>query len=737
LKFNIVLFYLFTALGLFAQDNDRPRIGLVLSGGSAHGLAHIGVLQYLDQQHIPIDYVTGTSMGAIIGGLYAMGMNGIEIEKLAKSQDWKSIMSNKLVLNEVAPSEKFCHDRFALNFKINQGEIHLPQGFINSQKLDLTINRLYAAAYDLTSFDSLPRPFRCVAVDIESGAVKIFSDGFLGDGVRASMAIPSVFAPKQIDDRLYVDGGLRRNFPVQENRALGSDIIIGSYVGGQLEEKDQLKSLLSILGQSAFMMGILDSEEQKKDVDILIEPNVKEDFNSFDFVEAEAMIHQGYIAALDQEEAISNLKNQLGSSLEVSAQKLKKPSNFLLSKIEYPLTSVPFDQLANFKFGSLKSKVYTLNAIETGIGRIYGTKHFDNINYDIVETRMGKSLSIEAPEKIGIDLFANINYFPTTGTSFIFHSDLRNIMGKPSTFKMTFRLSEMYAGRVDYQYRMGHRKDHLLLIEGSLQKYEQYSYQGSTLRADYEAQDFYSSLGFAHEPNNDFWLGIKAGLRVNNIEPNGVELGGLESYRRSNYFTDIFAEYNTLDRPSLASQGNLVFVSMGYDAMSNSFLNTGRFINEFVPEEKNYWTIEASLRHIQPIVTRISLDGKIRVAWKSDPSFLDNYRIGGLERRGLQSIDIIGLNTDQFHFTNYYNIGGQIRVNIFKEIFASIRADYISGDRAFQFRSSDILGEHISFGSYGFVGSLLSPIGPVHLAFGTNTATHQWVTNLTFGYTFF
>ena len=148
------------------RENIRPKIGLALSGGAAHGLAHIGVIQYLDEIGLEVDYVTGTSMGAIIGALYSMGYNGKEIEAIAKKLDWNGILNNEVYMDEVAAVEKKYHDKYPLTFVIEDNEILLPQGFLNTNRLEMELAKMFAPAIGIDDFSDLPIPFKCFGVDI-------------------------------------------------------------------------------------------------------------------------------------------------------------------------------------------------------------------------------------------------------------------------------------------------------------------------------------------------------------------------------------------------------------------------------------------------------------------------------------------------------------------------------------------------------------------------------------------
>ncbi len=734
--FILSLILIVTSNGL-GQSADRPKVGLVLSGGSAHGLSHIGVIRYLEDQGIPIDYVTGTSMGAVVGGLYAIGYNSEEIESIARGVDWDNVLSNYTRLNEVAPSEKRYHNRFALNFFIQDGEINLPRGFINSQKLDLLISRLYSGANFMDDFDDLPRPFRCMAVNIENGAIKEFDKGYLGQAVRASMAIPSVFSPVEIDGQLYVDGGLIRNLPAEENIALGADILIGVYVGGVLEDKNELKSLLDVLSQSAFMMGILDSKEQRKYLDVLVEPDVK-DQRSFAFKELDYFIQEGYKAATLHEDAITAIKAKIGINDYEPISRLLTPTALKLSDINFPMTSTPFDQLARFKFGNIRPTIYRIDDIEAAIDRIYGTKHFENISYNMDLSDNGrKKMSILAKPKKGAELYANLNFFKSSGAGLILHSELRNVLSKPSVLSATARISDRLAANINYYYRLGQKKDFLFTFNAAMIGQDFYLYRDNVLLEDYISKEALVNIGVAQEPNNSLWYGIRTGIQQLGLKTTRSISDGLQDYDRTNFQIKSYISYNSLDQPEFANQGFLLALEARHQVLLSQNINGGENILEYIPIDKDYTIITATAKAVYTPLPRFTTNLSLQLGWKSAQSLLDNYRIGGIESRKNISLPFIGLNTDQFHFESLVKAGLDLRVTILPSLYISILADHIRGDRTFIY-SEDLSNiNNQSLWGYGAKLSLDTPLGPVQFAHGKNTLTNDWNTNISLGYTFF
>jgi NTE family protein len=258
----------------------RPRIGLVLSGGGARGLAHVGVLKVLEREHIPIDAIAGTSMGAIIGGLYASGLRADDLERELLALDWTTLFANRL------PRETLSQRRKEEDFEISpalevgigraSGELMLPIGSVSSRGLELLLRRYTLPVRQLPSFDALPIPFRAVATDMESGEAVIFRQGDLAQALRASMSVPGVFPPTEVDHRILGDGGLVNNLPVDVVRAMGVDLVIAVNIGTPLAGRD---SLGTVLGLTSQMVNILTEQNVQRSIatldparDVLIAP---------------------------------------------------------------------------------------------------------------------------------------------------------------------------------------------------------------------------------------------------------------------------------------------------------------------------------------------------------------------------------------------------------------------------------------------------------------------------------
>ncbi|WP_455674642.1 patatin-like phospholipase family protein [Phocaeicola sp.] len=315
---------LITALGclslfpspLAAQSRqpDRKKVGVVLSGGGAKGMAHIGALKVIEKAGIPIDYVVGTSMGSIIGGLYAIGYSPEQLDSMVRRQDWTFLLSDKTPRSEQNLAEREASEKYVISIPFGKdAKAEVFGGLIKGQNLANLFSELTVGYHEPIDFNKLPIPFACVSENIVNGSEVNFHSGVLATAMRASMAIPGVFTPVRLDSMVLVDGGVVNNYPVNVARAMGADIIIGVDVQSDLKPAADLTSAGSILGQLINLMGLDLYKKNLKETNTYIKVNV-EGYSAASFTPAaiDTLIQRGEAAALAQENSLMALKHELG-----------------------------------------------------------------------------------------------------------------------------------------------------------------------------------------------------------------------------------------------------------------------------------------------------------------------------------------------------------------------------------------------------------------------------------------
>ncbi|MGA9811343.1 MAG: patatin-like phospholipase family protein [Terriglobales bacterium] len=278
-------------------SKPRLKIGVALEGGGALGLAHIGVLQWFEDHHIPIDYIAGTSMGGLVGGLYATGKSPQELRQVVEDQNWDVILGGALPYEDLSFRRK--EDKVAFPNSIVLGlrrGLVLPGGLNAGQQISLLIDRETLAYSSVQSFDDLPIPFRCVATDLVSGKQAVFKDGSLSTAMRATMAIPGLFSPIREGEHVYVDGGLVGNLPTDVVRAMGADVVIGVHLQTSPAEADKIQSLFAILGRSIDVVVAGNEIRGLAGADLVVNIALQ-DFNSLDYPKSKEIIGKGSEAA--------------------------------------------------------------------------------------------------------------------------------------------------------------------------------------------------------------------------------------------------------------------------------------------------------------------------------------------------------------------------------------------------------------------------------------------------------
>ena len=289
-----------------SSSSSRPRIGLVLSGGGALGSAHVGVLGVLEELRIPIDFVVGTSMGALVGGLYASGLSPAEMEQILADTDWRRVLEDRPPRREISYRQKVDDQAFLADFEagFNRGRFSTPPGLISGQSIGPALRRMAARTLGVRDFDALPIPFRAVATDLATGEEVVLSRGDLAQAMRASMSVPGIFSPIEIDDRLLVDGGLVSNLPVDAALEMGADVIVAVNVGQPLLVKEELSSLTRVTGQMLGLQMRRSVERQAARADVVIQPELT-GYRNTDFERGIEMVPRGAAAARASAEALA------------------------------------------------------------------------------------------------------------------------------------------------------------------------------------------------------------------------------------------------------------------------------------------------------------------------------------------------------------------------------------------------------------------------------------------------
>jgi NTE family protein len=372
----------------------RPRICLVLSGGGARGVAHIGVLKVLEELKVPIDCIAGTSMGAVVGGLYASGMTAAQIDATMRSVDWQEAFRDAPPRRDLAFRRKQDDRNFLVRLPLGlkHGKILLPKGFIQGQKLQETLRQLTLPFSNSTDFDSLPTPFRAVATDLETGTAVLLDKGDLSIAMRASISAPGLFAPVETQGRLLVDGGLAENLPIDVARQMHADILIVSDVSFPLQSRSALDSALSISNQMLAILVRKDTDRQRATLstsDILIEP-ILGSTSSTDFTAAGSSIAAGEKAARGVLARLDALGvGDVAYNDYLVRRAAHEPGLPAIKFVRVDEQSKRYEKTIMAEMQPLVGKPLNVDALGERITELYGLGNFETLDYALVDQGQG------------------------------------------------------------------------------------------------------------------------------------------------------------------------------------------------------------------------------------------------------------------------------------------------------------------------------------------------------------
>ncbi|MBT3683975.1 MAG: hypothetical protein HON37_09875 [Candidatus Marinimicrobia bacterium] len=427
---------------IFAKSADKPTIGLALSGGGAKGAAHIGVLKVLEEAGIEVDYISGTSMGSFIGALYAIGYDSKRIEKIYRELDWEALLfDQKINRRSLSIQEKKYHSRYVREFPIKDWQIKLPRGLGYGHTLSQTLSQLTWPVNHVDDFSKIPIPFLCIATDLETGEAIVLDHGYLPDAIRASMSFPSVLTPVEIDGKLLSDGGIVRNFPVQDLRDKGVDIIIGVDIGAKLYDKNELQTVVNLMEQISRYFGEESNKEQREKCDILITPDI-EGFTASSFFATDTLIERGERAA---REILPQLKNLADSLKQFKQDVIKSIPQTKFSPVN--VVSIEFRGLPKDKEYLIEGilnitppQLLTPSELNTAIDRIYGSQYFERVTYILEPHTNGVNLILNVTEKKENVFKFGIQYNSDMKSAVLLNTTFRNLFNAQSRFSMDVRL---------------------------------------------------------------------------------------------------------------------------------------------------------------------------------------------------------------------------------------------------------------------------------------------------------
>ncbi len=385
----------------------RPTIGLVLSGGGARGGAHIGVLKALRELRVPIDYLAGTSVGAVVGGFYVSGMSVEDLTRLVESLEWETAFLNVTPRRLKSFRRKRDDDLFLVSQKpgLNKGEFELPAGLTQGQVIDMILSRETLRSSLVENFDNLKIPFRAVASDIATGEAVVLGSGSLARALRASMSIPAVLAPIEIDGKLLVDGGIAMNLPVEVAQSMGADHVIAVDISTPLRTRDTLRSVVDVTTQLTNLLtraGTVSQRDKLRPGDVLVQPEFSDDVSSVNYERMADTIQTGYDAIMAHRAELEPFALD-AAGYQAYLDGLKDPRmrdlpivSFVNLENHAPIA----DSVVRTRLGDIKiGKPLDVDAVEKSVDKVYGLEYYQNVRYGLVKEDGKTGLDVELDER--------------------------------------------------------------------------------------------------------------------------------------------------------------------------------------------------------------------------------------------------------------------------------------------------------------------------------------------------
>ncbi len=512
-----MLFLIMTVFTGVTMQNDvtePPRVGLVLSGGGSRGFAHIGVLKVLEEAGLKFDYIAGTSMGSIVGGLYASGFTAQQIESLTTTVDWTSLFKDEVRRRDMPFDGKPYAEKYIGGLNFEGFKPVFPLGLIEGQKIEACLSSLIWRTNTTEDFSDLPIPFICVASDVEKAQAVILNRGNLAESMRASMAIPTVFTPVTIDGILLVDGGAIRNFPVEDMKDLGADFILGVDVGTPTKEKSELRSAVDIINQVIGFRNTETNPEQRSLCDFLITPDL-DGFSSYDFSSPEMIIEAGESTAREALDSLIILAEGLNKSrTEEERNPVFTPDSVFVVDIYVMGLNEVTRSFVVSTFEHQTPGWLDSEKIEKGIERIYNTMFFKKVNYRLKKTDEAYVLVIVVEENKNDRLNLGLRYDSYENAQMLLNLTMRNLAVHSSKLICDLKLGENYSFGADYYVftALGYPRNKvgIVLSAGLLQKYY-YLYHEGVRYAKLDGKSLYSSfsLGWTFSGKYQISTGVK------------------------------------------------------------------------------------------------------------------------------------------------------------------------------------------------------------------------------------
>jgi NTE family protein len=704
-----------------AQDSSsgkRPKIGLTLSGGGAKGLAHIGILKAIDSAGLSIDYLTGTSMGSIIGSLYASGYSADSILYIARHIHWDQLLSNQSSLRGIIMEEKDEYGKYDLELPWVNNFFRISTGVLEGQELWLKFSELLFPVYKIKKFDSLDIPFKCIATDISTGEAVVLDSGEIVNAVRASMAIPSVFTAVDYHGRLLVDGGIVRNFPVKDVREMGAQLVIGSNVTASLLPASKVNNALQVLLQVAFFREAEDTKLEVPLCTIYVQTPL-EKYSMATFSQADEIIEAGleegrklYPQLKKLADSLNNLYGNLNAKKELPEEHSVKISSYEVKGLKYTTQDFFVHTM-----GLLTNHVYTPEMLAFMVRRAGGTRYYTRITYHL-DPQPDQSAKIVFDVLESPLTFAklSLHYNQFTGISAILNVTSRDFLTPNSRSSFTLNIGENFRVKAEHLQYLGRGRKFALILATQFDQLNITTYRDTKEAGIYNQNYFLLDSKIGYSTNRDVTIGVGTRFEWTRFNPSitsAVEFNGTDNFPTSY----VYFKQNSLDRPVYPKRGVKTELEGDwvYTQNPNIQLHTSSHDMDTVLASTAYPRVTFHFESYTPLSEKNTLLFLLQSGMNFQTgNVMNQFSIGGLTNSFHNQITFAGLREGSYYSSSLAAIQTGIRYNMYGNLYLTARANvlfsnFVDNGNKFYDTPDFLSGYALTF-TYNFV------LGPLELS---------------------
>jgi NTE family protein len=624
----------------------RPKLGLVLEGGGALGLAHIGVLQWMEEHRIPVSYVAGTSMGGLVGGIYATGRSPAEVKEITNGIDWDEVLRGQTPFRDLSFRRKQdAHEvPNSLEFGLRKG-LQFPGGFNTGQQVSLILDKVALPYSELKSFNDLPIPFACVATDLVSGKPHVFRSGPLSLALRSTMSLPGIFTPVRTGDHIYADGGLLNNIPIDVAKEMGADIVIGIHLETEPISPTAPLSSFAVLGESISVMIASNELRSMEQADLLVSVPLQK-YNALDYGAADAIIKAGYDAAASKAKVLSAFSVSEAEWQQYLANRAARRKTTPVPEfVQVTGTAPELAESVEQRLAVDVGKPVDTAKLDAQMLRLQGQGRFANVGYSMVEKDGKQGLEIQTEPK---------PYAPPTVRPILLidGSDYNNVlftMGARITFldfgsyrselRSDVVVGSQYALNSEYYHPFKPTSNWFVAPRGAGNSVQSYVYNGDTQIATYRTRQILGGVdvGYGFGTTGELRLGYEGGYeklspQIGNSSVLPTVTGGTGDVR-------LQYQLNTLDNPVIPRSGqSLLIYTKGYNVnpaapgpFPLSEVQSQSFLRLSEPSSVFFGASGGSSYGYKAGIPAFSLGGSQRlVAWNINELYTNQYFLGQL-----------------------------------------------------------------------------------------------------------